>query len=102
MVLIHLLPLQALNKSKNLLSKKTPRRLIANTLGPAYSELKDAKETVCCKWVLGVTELLSIAFNDFNAKKSARYSRVPVVTELVSTKWKKVYLLHARQHHMMM
>ena len=94
--------LQALNKWKNLLSKKTPRHLIANTLGPAYNELKDAKETTHCKWVLVVTELLNIALNDFNAKKSVPYSRVPVVTELVNAKWEKVYLLHARKHHMMM
>ena len=40
------------------------------------------KETVCYKWLLVVTELLNIAVNDFDAKKSVRYSRV-LVTEVV-------------------
>ena len=53
------------------------------TLGPAYNEEKHAKETARCRWVFVVTELLNIAANDYAAKKSARYSRVLVVTELV-------------------
>ena len=54
-----------------------------HTLGPAYNEQKDAKETARYKWVLLVTELFNMAVNDFDAKQSARYSRVLVVTELV-------------------
>ena len=54
-----------------------------NTLGPAYNEQKDAKETARYKWVLVVTKLFNMAVNDSDAKQSARYSRVLVVTELV-------------------
>ena len=54
-----------------------------NTLGPAYNEQKDAKETVRYKWVLVVTKLFNMVVNDFDAKQSARYSRVLVVNELV-------------------
>ena len=50
------------------------------TLGPAYNEWKDAKETVRSKWLLVVTELVNIAVNDFDAKKFARCSRVLVVS----------------------
>ena len=53
------------------------------SLGPAYNEKKDAKETARYKWVLAVTELFNIAVNDFDAKKSAHCSQVLVVTELV-------------------
>ena len=35
------------------------------------------------KRLLVVTELFNIAVNDFDAQKSARYSRVLLVTELV-------------------
>ena len=52
--------------------------------GPAYSELKDAKETARYKWVLVVTKLFNSAVNDFDAKKSACYSSVLFVTELVN------------------
>ena len=55
----------------------------ACTLGPAYNEQKDAKETARYKWVLVVTKLFNMVVNDFDAKQSARYSRVLVVTELV-------------------
>ena len=41
------------------------------------------KPTGGCKWILIVTELFNIAVNDFDAEKSARYSPVLVVTELV-------------------
>ena len=44
---------------------------------------KDAKETAHCKRKLFVTKLFNIVVNDFDANKSARYSRVLVVTELV-------------------
>ena len=37
---------------------------VSCTLGPAYNERKDAKETVYCKWVLVVTELFDIV-SDF-------------------------------------
>ena len=53
------------------------------TLGPAYNEQKDAKETARYKWVLVVTKLFNMVVNDFDAKQSARYSRVLVVNELV-------------------
>ena len=53
------------------------------TLGPAYNEEKDAKETARYKWVHVVTKLFNMAVNDFDAKESARYSRVLAVTELV-------------------
>ena len=59
------------------------KHLNVNTLGPAYNEQKDAKETARYKWVLVVTELFNMAVNDFDAKQSACYSRVLVVTELV-------------------
>ena len=35
------------------------------------------------KWVLVVTKLFNMVVNDFDAKQSAHYSRVFVVTELV-------------------
>ena len=41
------------------------------------------EKTAHCKWVLFVTELPNIALNNFDAKKSARCSRVLIVTELV-------------------
>ena len=58
-------------------------RYKTTTLGPAYNEQKDAKETARYKSVLVVTELFNTVVNDFDAKQSARYSRVLVVTELV-------------------
>ena len=51
-----------------------------NTLGHAYNEEKDAKEAACCKWVLVVTK---VSVNNFDVKKSTRFSQVLVVTELV-------------------
>ena len=54
-----------------------------STLVPAYSEWKDAKETVHYKWVLVVTNFLNIAVNYFDAKKSVRCSRVLILTEFV-------------------
>ena len=56
-------------------SKKIFETRNSNTLGHAHS-----------KWVFIVTELFNIAVNDFNAKKSAHYSRVLVVTELVESR----------------
>ena len=53
-----------------------------NILGRAY-EQKMAKETARYKWVLVIDELFNMAVNDFDGKKSAPYSRVLVVTELV-------------------
>ena len=53
------------------------------TLGPAYNEQKDAKETVRYKWVLVVTDHFNMAVNDFDSEQSACYSRMLVVTELV-------------------
>ena len=35
-----------------------------STLDPAYNEQKDAKETARYKWVLVVTELFNMAVND--------------------------------------
>ena len=52
-------------------------------LGPTYNEQEDAKETARYKWVLIVTELFNIAVNYFDAKKSARDSRVLVITKLL-------------------
>ena len=43
------------------------------------------KETVHCKWVLIVTKLFNTAVNDFGVDKSARCSRVLVITELVAS-----------------
>ena len=53
------------------------------TPSPAYNELNDAKETARYKWVLVVTELFTIAVNDFDANKSIHYSGMLFVTELV-------------------
>ena len=53
------------------------------TLSPAFNEQSNTKETACCKRVLIVTELVNIKGNDFDAKKSVRYSWVLVVTELL-------------------
>ena len=39
------------------------------TLGPAYNEQKDAKETAHYKWVLVVTKLFNMVVNDFDAKQ---------------------------------
>ena len=53
---------------------------ISDTLiirGPAYNKQKGAEETVRSNWVLIVTKNFNIV-NDFDAKKSARYSRDPV------------------------
>ena len=43
---------------------------------------KHAKETDRCEWLLIVTDLYDIAVNDFDAKKSARYSWEFIVTKL--------------------
>ena len=51
---------------------------------------KDAKETARYKWVLIVTELFNTAVNGFDAKKSARCSRLLVVTEFV-VNWTQLY-----------
>ena len=51
----------------------------------SYKAHKDAKETVRCKWMLVETELFNIVVSDFDAKKSTRYRRVPVLTELVAS-----------------
>ena len=42
--------------------------------------LKDAKVTARYKWMLIVTELFNIAVNYLEAKKSARYSQVLVLS----------------------
>ena len=47
--------------------------------------VNDAIETASCKWVFVVMELFNSAVNDFDTKKSARYSWVLVVTELVAS-----------------
>ena len=49
----------------------------------AYNEYKDAKETARYKWVLVVTELFNTAVIDFDAMKTACCSRELVVTKLV-------------------
>ena len=49
----------------------------------AYNEQKDVKESVRSKQVFLVTELFNTAVNEFDAKKSAHFSRVLVITELV-------------------
>ena len=73
-----------------------------STLGPAYNEEKDAKETARYKWMLVVTKLFNMAVNDFDAKESARYSRVLTVTELILSgtqcMWVKVALLPCHMH----
>ena len=46
------------------------------TSGLVQKEWKDAKETATYKWVLIVAGLFNIAVDDFDAKKSACYSRV--------------------------
>ena len=48
----------------------------------SHNEKKDAKETSRYKWMLIVTELLNIAVNYFDTKKSAHYSRVLSEIEL--------------------
>ena len=60
-----------------------PSSLFDITLGPACNEQIDAKKTARCRGVLIVTELLNIAVNYFDGKKSTLRSRVLVVTELV-------------------
>ena len=69
------------------------------TLGPAYNEQKDAKETARYKWVLVVTKLFNIVINDFDAKQSARYSRVLVVTELVLSGTQCIILWSMQKQH---
>ena len=51
------------------------------TLSPACSD-RERFKTASCKWVLVVGELFHIAV-DFDAQKSAHYSWMLVVTELV-------------------
>ena len=58
--------------------------VVSDYSGSHLQRVKDAKETACCKWVFIATELFNIVVNYFDAKKSAPYSRVLVVTELVS------------------
>ena len=64
--------------------------------GPApFTSTKRRKRKqlhVVVSWCLFLTELFNIAVNDFDAKKSARYSRVLVVTEFLVTR-DSVYLL---------
>ena len=45
----------------------------------------DAKRSLRYSWVLVVTELFNIVFNDSDAKKSAHYSRMLVAIEFVVT-----------------
>ena len=51
--------------------------------GSRLQRVKRCKRNCSFKWVLTATELFNIAVNLFDAKKSARYSLVLVVTELV-------------------
>ena len=51
--------------------------------GSRLQRVKRCKRNSSFKWVLAATELLNIAVNYFDAKKSARNSWVLVVTELV-------------------
>ena len=53
-----------------------------STLGPAYNEYKNAKEIAGCKCAR-CNQTFNIVVNDVDAKKSVRYSRVLIVTELV-------------------
>ena len=55
--------------------------LVSTTLGPAYYQWNEVKETARYKSVLFVTELFNTTVNDFNAKKSACFL---IVTELFS------------------
>ena len=41
------------------------------------------QKTACCMRLFDITKLFNIAGNDFDAKKSAGYSRVLIVTEFV-------------------
>ena len=54
---------------------------MSTTLGPAYYQWNEVKETARYKSVLFVTELFNTTVNDFNAKKSACFL---IVTELFS------------------
>ena len=56
---------------------------LLSTLGTTSNESKNAKEIASYKRVIVVTELFTIAVNDFNEKKSARYGQMLVVTEIV-------------------
>ena len=47
--------------------------------GPCFLRVKRCKRNCCCLWVLVVTKM----FNDFDAKKCARYSQLFVATDLV-------------------
>ena len=73
-------------KPPNVVEKFGTRQILAILfnklirLGPAYNGQKDAKETSRYKWVLIVTKLLNMVVNDFDAKQSAHYSRVLVLT----------------------
>ena len=49
------------------------------------------KETTRYKWVLDVKELFNVAVDYFYAKKSAHYSRMLVVTELVVSGTQCIY-----------
>ena len=56
---------------------------VFNYTGSCLQRVKGCKRKARHKWVLVVTELFNIAVDDIQAKKSGRYSRVLVITELV-------------------
>ena len=73
--------------------------------GSLLKRVKRCKETVRYKWVLVVTEPINIAVNYFDIKKSARCSRVLVVTELVVSSTRcnfKVYLSLVRRDFLLL
>ena len=49
---------------------------------PLTTSKKMQKETICHKCVLIISKLIKIAVNDFEAKKSVRYSWAFFVTDL--------------------
>ena len=55
-----------------------------------------AQETPRYKWQFDVTELFNIAVSCFDAKKSARYSQVLVVTQLVLSRTQCMYTREKR------
>ena len=58
---------------------------------PTQSEQQNTTEAAFFKWVLVVTEIFNIAVSDIHAKKSARYSQVLVVIELVVSETPCIY-----------
>ena len=60
--------------------------------GSHLQRVKHVKENVRCLWVLIVSELFNITINDGGAKKSAFYSRVLVVTELLVSRTQCTYI----------